>query len=474
MHDNLYLVLCVVHDVSNTYNHNDNDNVFARLLRDLDLHGKARGHRDRVYGTTERKFDILPSEFVEIKPDSGNTVDANNSNVASLSKITTARRMAFVDGGNMVLDWAPDYMIVLNHVYYGVFYGTQKVKSELRTPQKTTFLSCVVPRMTQECNAAGSENDDHGNGQNNTTLMGFETKLYARERYAFGDSGENNKDAAQNDAAVRCLPDEDDLLVIPAQYSNDDGNATKTATDSANMESSALDAAATMTAAAAITDTIHGTSWLGSAARSLAELRLASRIVEDDLCAGDILILDGSLQTSFGAEHRYADSLYENAINKGVIVCGLAKTSRLVTESGDPLMSRVLEIARDVPFETWYVPVAQGIYAEGRGFTLAVKLHPSSRHVFRLDILSEQYNEMSDAARGEILGCIASNSGDLSMLGYPYGLIDADRHAQVRSTEAAMYRRTLASRRAGNPRWQDTARHSDSVIFHDLLNRVSG
>ncbi len=414
-------------------NNNDRDSdPLKRLLSDLELHTTARAHVDRVRAVAKTRFEIRPSGFVGIRPDS-----------------SPPRRAAFVDGGNGVLAEVPDYLIVLNRVYCSVFRGAEKIGMRDRmgdggqgngrdgdgsTRQKTTtFLSCVLPHAGDTAARGGTRDDDDDSDGSDDGNDGsasppeplrFDTRIYP---YGQGFLG--------------CLPDRDALLSIS------DGKTT------------ALD----------------GSAPLASLARRLAEIRLATRIASDELEPGDILVLDGSLQTSLDVERQYAGRLYDTAVKRGVIVCGLAKTTRLLTESGEPLLARVSEIAAKAGHDRWYVPVAEGMFGDGLTSMLAAKLHPRSRFVFRIDVLYKQFREMDGAQRNAVFWSLAANSGDVAALGYPYGLIDADKHAQVRKKEAAMYRRSLYARMEGRPeRRRVLARHPDSIIFHDILNRVTG
>ena len=55
-----------------------------------------------------------------------------------------------------------------------------------------------------------------------------------------------------------------------------------------------------------------------------------------------------------------------------------------------------------------------------------VKLHEKSRYVFRFDFKGDF---------SEILGVLKSYSRDISVLGYPYGLFEADRMGRVSNSE---------------------------------------
>ena len=212
---------------------------------------------------------------------------------------------------------------------------------------------------------------------------------------------------------------------------------------------------------------------LNSLGRRFAEWQIALHVVENELGRGDILVMDGSLQTNFKNEIRYANRLYEKAIQKGVIICGLAKTSRLITESGDPLLARIAEIAEDVSFGKWYVKVAEEVSADDRGFMLAVKFHEKSHYVFRFEILREQFLEMTPEELNSVLASLAENSQDVAMIGYPYGAIDADRFAQVRMDELSMYRGFIISEMLKRPEWKKLQKYSASLTAHDRLNEVT-
>lgn len=212
---------------------------------------------------------------------------------------------------------------------------------------------------------------------------------------------------------------------------------------------------------------------LNSLARRFAEWHLAIKVVEEELDTGDVIVMDGSLQANFTNEIKYANRLYEIAKKKGVIVCGLAKTSRLITEGGDPLLARVSEIAEDVKFDRWFIRVAEEVSSNDRGFMLVTKFHPKSSFVFRFEILRDQFEGMSSDELNSILASLAENAQDVSMLGYPYGSIDADRFAQVRMDELNMYRGIVLSEMLRRPEWKRLQKYSASMTAHDVLNGVT-
>ena len=183
--------------------------------------------------------------------------------------------------------------------------------------------------------------------------------------------------------------------------------------------------------------------------------------------------MDGSLLTLDRTDSRYAQGLYDVAQERGVIVCALSKTSQIVTKGSEPLLSRVMEIARETSHGRWRIDVADRVSAHDRGFVMAVKLHPNARFAFRFEILREQFIKMDDAEKDHVLASLAANSADISFLGYPYGLVDADRYAQVRNRDLGICRGLLESRMRTTPGLSRLAGQIRSVQAHEHLNGVS-
>ncbi len=363
------------------------ENPIKSLIKELQEHLTEKEHTDIIFSDGKSKiFPIIPENFVEIK-------DVQNP-----------KKIAYVDGGDGILEESPNYMIVINRVYFSIFSGKKRIQPA-HLKSRIEFFSSVVSEI---------------NNINNEKSVSYNTKLFAY----------NKKDEEY-------FPDIEDL---------------KSKTEGT---------------------TILQGSRLVSLARRFAEWKLACKIVESELSKGDMIVMDGSLQTSFKNETKYAKKLYEIAMEKGVIVCGLAKTSRLITESGDPLLARITEISENVNFEKWYIPVAEEVSEDDKGFMLAAKFHPKSRHVFRFEVLREQFNSMSMYEKNEVLSSLAGNSGDISMLGYPYGAIDADRFAQVRINELDMYRGMLMAEKMRDLRWKRLSKYTLTNEVHDDLNWVT-
>lgn len=362
------------------------ENPVRSLIEDLGRNLSQKPQSDHLfpYGKIQGKA-IVPENFVEI------------------TDVASPRRIAFVDGGDGVLEESPNFMIIVNRVYFSMFQGKKRVNAS-KLKQRIEFFSYVVSEVT---------------GDDDKKSISYNTKLFPYSR-----------------SDLSYLPDELDL-------------ASKT--ESSNVQESKLI----------------------SLSRRFAEWNLAASVVSEELSEGDILVMDGSLQTGYKNESKYASKLYDMAQEKGVIVCGLAKTSRLIMDSGEPLLARIQEIAEGVPYGTWFVEVAEMASSDNRGHMLAAKFHPNSRHIFRFEILREQFNGMNDSEKNDILASLAANSHDIAMPGYPYGSIDADRFAQVRKNELDMYRGLIKAEMSKISEWKRLQKYTLTTRFHDDLNWVT-
>ena len=134
-------------------------------------------------------------------------------------------------------------------------------------------------------------------------------------------------------------------------------------------------------------------------------------------CAGEypgcVVVRDGDLDCRGGLLSSIKDSISDVSAKNKVCVLGLSKTSSLCTSSGASAIVAVGSIAGKGPW----------LYDAGSSVCF-VKLHPVSRYIFRCDVLGRLF--LRDA-----LGALVLQSSDPVFLGYPYGLLDADKFAQV-------------------------------------------
>ena len=323
------------------------------------------------------------------------------------------RRIAFVDGGNATLAEAPSFLIGMNRVYYSLFRGDKRQRPA-RQP-RIEFFSCVTARPpAPPPDTAGAP----GRG-------GYSTVLFARNG---ADSGR--------------LPSGAELDVSL------DGAGGRGASRDSLLETP----------------------------RQLAEWAAAGFAIDNELKRGDMVVMDGTLQTSSMRETKFAGPICARAVEKGVVLCGLAKTSTLVAADGLPLIGRASELAEAAGLggRRWFVGVCDHATDNDMGYTYIARFHERSRYVFRLGLLSEQHKDMSGGEVESVLASIAANSRDISMPGYPYGAIDADRFAKVRKREADMHRGMLDADLAGRPGGEAVASQIRSMSMHQELNRVTG
>jgi hypothetical protein len=215
---------------------------------------------------------------------------------------------------------------------------------------------------------------------------------------------------------------------------------------------------------------------VASIARKFAEWKYAFHVVQKEMKEDNVLVMDGTLQTGFTNELKYASKVYSAAKSKGVIVTGLSKTSHLFTTTGLSLLGAVNKLADDcrIPFDSWYIPVAEVATTDHNAVIFVVKLHRMSKHVFRFEVLRDQFKQLGQDGMNEILGQLAKNSQDVSFPGYPYGLIDADRFARVSNDEVESYQAILLSEISKMGNWPKFLRHISATDAHNILNMLIG
>lgn len=205
---------------------------------------------------------------------------------------------------------------------------------------------------------------------------------------------------------------------------------------------------------------------LHAIARGLAEWRM-SAAVSGDLGDGDMVVVDGALFAWRGMEEVFMQEAVSVARERGVVMCGLSKTTGLLMDSGRSLADHVMERC---PEGAWYIPLGD-VWEDGDPDvpgSFVVKLHPDAKYAYRLDIDADALMRLGPKGTERLIASLAANSGDMHILGYPYGLVDADRFAQVRNDEASRYRDYLRSMISQRMR-ASVDRHAQ----HDELNGVT-
>ncbi len=176
--------------------------------------------------------------------------------------------------------------------------------------------------------------------------------------------------------------------------------------------------------------------------RKKAELDKAAEHLGESL-----VVLDGELDAKAELEKESLSKL------KGKIV-GVVKSQSQITNTGASLYSALLDMAPESSW--WYWPVMESKNADW----IIAKLSSESYQPYRIEMLPKANKE-------EILAILRTCSQDLSLPGYPYGLLVADQHARVSEQEAALLKTMLVSELS-----KETKLLKDSFDTHEMLNRI--
>jgi len=197
--------------------------------------------------------------------------------------------------------------------------------------------------------------------------------------------------------------------------------------------------------------------------RRFSEIRTAetvAKLLEKD----DIIVLDGSLQCTFTNEKKYFEELYKQAEEKNIIVCGLSKTTALMTDKGNSIANALNKF--NIDGKWLYHPVAEIKTNNHKAEMSFTKLHESSKYIFRFEIYKEQKEKIND-----VINLISNNCKDAVFVGYPYGLIEADRNARISNQEKDMML-TFFSTKLGKD-WEKIKESITSIDAHEILDSIS-
>ena len=194
--------------------------------------------------------------------------------------------------------------------------------------------------------------------------------------------------------------------------------------------------------------------------RRFAELSLATKIAEE-LDEGDIIVLDGELEERYTNENFYIEKLYSVSKKRGLVITAISKTSKLLTQSGDVLS---VMLSKKAPFNEWYYPNIAKTKNNNVSIYF-VKLHKDSEYVFKIEVYNSQNTD------NKIFSLLRKQSQDPVFIGYPYGLIDADKHARISNSELS-YIKTKFFARLGN-KLKEIQPYLNSLNAHNILDSIS-
>jgi len=203
------------------------------------------------------------------------------------------------------------------------------------------------------------------------------------------------------------------------------------------------------------------------AVRRLFETKLAKSMAES-LKQNSIVVLDGTLEANHFDEERAIESLYAACSKNNISICGLSKTSKILTKDAYSIpekVSSLLEMHGTEAGRIGYVKIADSSSSEHQASIYFAKMHEKSSYVFRIDAWNNNH-----MPAGNIISCLSANSGDLSFPGYPYGLIHADRFARISNNEK-QYFKTLFMSRAGKE-WNGIMKQVSLISAHSVLDSM--
>ncbi|MBN2423231.1 hypothetical protein JXB41_08465 [Candidatus Woesearchaeota archaeon] len=193
-------------------------------------------------------------------------------------------------------------------------------------------------------------------------------------------------------------------------------------------------------------------SVLGDVIRRFAELKIGSSIKEED----SVLVMDGTLELKYSFEDEFLKELFSSA----KIICGLSKTCSLLTQEGDSLIPKLVRIS---PYASWYYNPVLTNNSELLPNIYFVKFNKNSSYVFRFDVHKNKFID-------EILSSLKENSKDPVFLGYPYGLIEADKMARISNKETERLKMQLRIKLGNN--LKNTEDYANTLNAHDVLDNI--
>jgi len=189
---------------------------------------------------------------------------------------------------------------------------------------------------------------------------------------------------------------------------------------------------------------------IGSLIRRLAELELAKEIAKEV----DLIVLDGILEAKFAYEITFLDQLYASEVN----IVAIGKTCNLSTNKGGSITA-----ALNKDGSWFYHPIIEGQNPDYKAELYFVKLHPRSDYVFRMDLHRGDINK--------ICSLLSLNAKDPVFLGYPYGLVEADKLARISNQEADLLKTQLMV--SFGKDWKKVKNSLNSMNAHQILDNIS-
>ncbi|MDP7324114.1 MAG: hypothetical protein QF632_05130 [Candidatus Woesearchaeota archaeon] len=161
---------------------------------------------------------------------------------------------------------------------------------------------------------------------------------------------------------------------------------------------------------------------LGGIVRKILEMQVMESMV-DNVGQGGVVVRDGDLEIRYPYEEEIMHRIVQKSQSFGISIAGLSKSSHLLTDYGKGLLAKIQSFG--YPGCWYYWPLLD---KKGSKISI-VKLHEQTKYVFRFDYYGEEMDE--------IMSLLKQHARDISVLGYVYGLFEADLFARVSNAERA-------------------------------------
>jgi SepF-like predicted cell division protein (DUF552 family) len=199
-----------------------------------------------------------------------------------------------------------------------------------------------------------------------------------------------------------------------------------------------------------------------SSIRRIFEIDSVSEIASK-LSSNDIIVLDGNLAVKNDKAFDSIEKVYDKVKKQNLMLCGLCKTSSIITDSGVSLIGYINNIS---PKTAWYYhPICKNNNSMHKSEMVIVKLHERSEFAFLLDIYKESKDMINDVCFN-----LSKNSQDPIFLGYPYGLIEADMMARCSEDEKNYLKTRFLHQDKGTIRKIKNLINTNNA--HDILDNI--
>jgi len=162
--------------------------------------------------------------------------------------------------------------------------------------------------------------------------------------------------------------------------------------------------------------------------RRIYEIRAITEI-SNTINQEAIIVLDGNLCAKDETEQEELNKAYEKIKEKQLLLSAISKTSSILTDTGVNLVGYINNL-EDNDTKWTYQPICTNNNPLHKAEIIIAKLHEKSEFAFIIDIFNENKDKIQ-----EICSQLAANSKDPVFLGYPFGLIEADRQARCQNQE---------------------------------------